>query len=153
MLTEFGKRLRDIRLERNLLLEDMADSLRCSVVQLSAIESGTQAIPDGIIARLSVIYELSEGEIRALEEARRLPLGAKGYSLKDYLAQIRNPYLSVIAQARILPRVLTRGSIRSFSAKINTPYERGLEVRALGHRLQVQIAYAKWSGILHPYLK
>ena len=61
MLTEFGKRLRDIRLERNLLLKDMADSLRCSVVQLSAIESGTQAIPDGIIARLSVIYELSEG--------------------------------------------------------------------------------------------
>lgn len=87
MLTEFGKRLRDIRLERNLLLKDMADSLRCSVVQLSAIESGTQAIPDGIIARLSVIYELSEGEIRALEEARRLSLGAKGYSLKDYLAQ------------------------------------------------------------------
>ena len=94
MLTEFGKRLRDIRLERNLLLKDMADSLRCSVVQLSAIESGTQAIPDGIIARLSVIYELSEGEIRALEEARRLSLGAKGYSLKDYLAQDKEQALA-----------------------------------------------------------
>ena len=67
--------------------------------------------------------------------------------------QIRNPYLSVITQAGILSRVLTRGSIRSFSAKINTPYERALEVRALGHRLQVQIAYAKRRGILHPYLK
>ena len=87
MLTVFGKLLRGIRINRNLLLKDMADALGCSVVQLSAIESGTQAIPDGIIARLSVIYELSEGEIRALEEARRLSLGAKGYSLKDYLAQ------------------------------------------------------------------
>ena len=87
MLTMFGKLLRAIRIDRNLLLKDMAEALRCSVVQLSAIESGTQAIPDWIIARLSVIYELSESEIRALEEARRLSLGAKGYSLKDYLAQ------------------------------------------------------------------
>lgn len=89
MLTMFGKLLRGIRIDRNLLLKDMAEALRCSVVQLSAIESGTQAIPDGIVARLSAIYRLSEEEIRALEEARILSVGTKGNPLKDYLAQDR----------------------------------------------------------------
>ena len=87
MLTMFGKLLRAIRINRNLLLKDMADALGCSVVQLSAIESGTQAIPNGIVARISAIYELSESEICALEDARIHSLGTRGSSLKDYLAQ------------------------------------------------------------------
>lgn len=56
-------------------------------MQLSAIESGTQAIPNGIVARISAIYKLSESGICALEEARIHSLGTKGNSLKDYLAQ------------------------------------------------------------------
>lgn len=87
MLTVFGKLLRGIRINRNLLLKDMEDALGCSVVQLSAVESGTRKIPDGIVARLYTIYKLSEEEICALEEARIHSLGTKGSSLKDYLAQ------------------------------------------------------------------
>ena len=53
MLTAFGKALRKIRIDRNLLLKDMADGLGCSSPFLSAIESGTKKIPDDMIERIS----------------------------------------------------------------------------------------------------
>ena len=45
MLTEFGKFLRKIRIDRQELLRDMAGTLGVSVAYLSAVENGKRNVP------------------------------------------------------------------------------------------------------------
>jgi transcriptional regulator with XRE-family HTH domain len=70
MITEFGKELRKIRIDKNLVLKNMADDLDFSSSYLSAIECGKRKIPDDIITRLSAIYDLSEEEIDDLKNSK-----------------------------------------------------------------------------------
>ena len=89
MLTAFGKALRKIRIDRNLLLKDMADGLGCSSPFLSAIESGTKKIPDDMIERISNVYKLTEEEVQSLEIGKVQSMKEVVMSLKDFCAQDR----------------------------------------------------------------
>lgn len=89
MLTAFGKALRKIRIDRNLLLKDMADGLGCSSPFLSAIESGTKRIPDDMIERISQVYKLTEEEVQSLEVGKVQSMKEVVMSLKDFCAQDR----------------------------------------------------------------
>ena len=69
MLTEFGKALRKIRIEREELLKDMATALGVSPAYLSAVETGKRRIPDDWVEKISVHYHLSQNERTDLSQA------------------------------------------------------------------------------------
>ena len=69
-MTDFAKALRILRIERGEVLKDMADKLGITSSYLSAIECGKRKMPDDFIAKLSVLYHLSEKERTALEDAK-----------------------------------------------------------------------------------
>lgn len=58
-VTSFGKELRILRLERDLILKDMASTLNMSSAMLSAIELGKRKIPKGMIDQLQQSYNLN----------------------------------------------------------------------------------------------
>ncbi len=69
MITEFGKCLRNIRMDCNELLKDMAEKLNMTSAYLSAIEHGKREIPEGCIGKIIRLYNLNVEEFIALEEA------------------------------------------------------------------------------------
>lgn len=66
MLTDFGKALRIIRVNRDISAKDMANNLGISPSYLSAIENGKRAIPDNFLSTLLNLYNLSQHEIEQL---------------------------------------------------------------------------------------
>ncbi len=74
MLTEFGREIRKMRIDRGEILKNMADKLGITSSYLSAIECGKRSIPDWIIDRLAQIYELSEYEKNILQKAMQRSL-------------------------------------------------------------------------------
>ena len=70
MITEFGKALRKLRIDRGEILKTMAEKLTMTSSYLSAIECGKRNIPDDLIQRLTSIYDLSVKEQQDLAEAR-----------------------------------------------------------------------------------
>lgn len=68
MLTEFGKELRKIRLDKDELLRDMAEKLGVTVAYLSAVENGNRKIPDSWIYKIADLYKLDDAEILKLQE-------------------------------------------------------------------------------------
>lgn len=118
MLTAFGRALRKIRIDRNLLLKDMADALRCSSPFLSAIESGKKKIPEDMIDRISNYYGLNSDEIQSLKDGRDQSLREVVIGLEDYCAQDRDLALAFARkfdalggdQKKELKRILTGGS-------------------------------------------
>ena len=59
MLTEFGKKLRILRLEHNELLKNLADTLKVSPAFLSAVENGKKNIPKDWHEKISAHYILN----------------------------------------------------------------------------------------------
>lgn len=66
MLTELGKVLRVIRINREINAKDMAMDLSISASYLSAIENGTRSVPDNFLSSLLSIYQLSNIEMDML---------------------------------------------------------------------------------------
>lgn len=69
VLTEFGKALRKIRIDRQELLKDMSDALGVSTAYLSAVETGKRRIPIEWVERISGIYSLSSAAKSDLQAA------------------------------------------------------------------------------------
>jgi len=69
MATQYGKELRKIRIDKSLVLGDMASALDFSVSYLSAIENGKRDIPKDLTSRLVNLYALSEEQKNTLEKA------------------------------------------------------------------------------------
>lgn len=69
MLTEFGKLLRKIRIDRQELLKDMASVLGVSSAYLSAVETGKRRIPADWIPVIMNKYSLSPDDCELLELA------------------------------------------------------------------------------------
>ncbi|MCI9240753.1 helix-turn-helix transcriptional regulator [Oscillibacter sp.] len=69
MLTEFGKILRKLRIDRQELLRDMAKNLEVSSAYLSAVETGKRKIPIDWCSKISTLYKLDPDTIRELEWA------------------------------------------------------------------------------------
>ncbi|NDV93080.1 hypothetical protein GTH32_18080 [Alteromonas sp. 345S023] len=67
-VTKFGKELRILRMERDLILKDMANSLGISSALLSAIELGNRKIPKGLIEKLKSQYDLDEAFVNKLHQ-------------------------------------------------------------------------------------
>lgn len=62
-MTPFGKALRKLRIDRELLLGDMAERLGISASYLSQIETGKKPIPDTFVERLRHRIHLSPEEL------------------------------------------------------------------------------------------
>ncbi|MFN4357004.1 helix-turn-helix domain-containing protein [Sphingopyxis alaskensis] len=60
-MTPFGKAVRHLRIEREMLLGDMADILHVSASYISQIEMGKKPIPDGFADRVASLFNL-EGD-------------------------------------------------------------------------------------------
>ena len=77
MLTQFGKVLRKARIDRGLLLKDMADGFEVSSAFLSAVETGKKAIPSGLAEKAAEFlgYQKGSPEWSELKDAEALSRG------------------------------------------------------------------------------
>lgn len=94
MLTEFGKVLRKIRIDRQQLLRDMADKLGVSSAYLSAVETGKRRIPQDWVSKIASIYSLSCEEQADLQSAADNSVFDVTISLVNASEQKRNAVLS-----------------------------------------------------------
>ncbi len=69
MLTPFGKEVRKLRLEREMRLMDMANSLNRSSAYLSAVETGRKPLPSGFEKEVARVINASNDELRRLVKA------------------------------------------------------------------------------------
>src|SRR6185295_9308544 len=67
-MTPFGKALRKLRIDRELLLGDMAERLGISASYLSQIETGKKPIPEGFVSKLRTAFRLTEDEFADIRE-------------------------------------------------------------------------------------
>jgi len=81
VITEFGKTLRKLRIDRGEILKTMAEKLDMTSSYLSAIECGKRNIPDDLIQKLSAIYDLSESEQQELTGSRDRSIKSIGIEL------------------------------------------------------------------------
>ena len=94
MLTEFGKALRKIRIDRQQLLRDMADKLGVSSAYLSAVETGKRRKPQDWVSKIASIYSLSCEEQADLQSAADNSVFDVTISLVNASEQKRNAVLS-----------------------------------------------------------
>lgn len=71
-MTPFGKAVRHLRIEHEMLLGSMADALEVSASYLSQIESGKKPIPQGFADRVSILMGLDENEAAELRRQATL---------------------------------------------------------------------------------
>ena len=69
MVTEYGKILRKIRIDKGELLGDMADCLNISSSYLSSIETGVRNIPIDFTDKIIKVYNLSTNIQKRLRKA------------------------------------------------------------------------------------
>ena len=69
MLTEIGKFLRKLRIDKGEILRDMAMKLEVSSAFLSAVENGKKKIPDSWLLKLQNLYSLDQDQMTQLKEA------------------------------------------------------------------------------------
>ncbi len=62
MITPFGKCVRKLRIDRNMLLKDMADRLQKSSAYLSAVESGRKPVPPQLVEDIAAALHLNLAE-------------------------------------------------------------------------------------------
>ena len=67
-LTPFGKAVRHLRIEHQMMLGDMADALDISPSYLSQIETGKKPIPTGMVERVAAMFHLQGMQLAALQE-------------------------------------------------------------------------------------
>lgn len=72
MVTNFGKYLRKLRIDRGMVLKDMAEMIGVSSAYLSAIELGKRAIPDDLINDVVKGFGLSKREGEELTKYAQL---------------------------------------------------------------------------------
>ncbi len=69
MVTEFGKKLRLLRMNNGELLKHMAVRLDVSSAFLSAIELGDKSIPKGFLEKVIQVYAIPQEEIGEWQSA------------------------------------------------------------------------------------
>ena len=69
MLTEFGKLIRKLRIDRGELIKDMAEKLDVTASYVSAVENGKRNIPNSWGDEITKLYGLGEKERLELSEA------------------------------------------------------------------------------------
>jgi len=69
MITKFGKFVRHLRLDHNIILKDMADTLGVSPAMLSGVENGKKSIPLDWEKKLVIEYRLDTDQQKELHDA------------------------------------------------------------------------------------
>lgn len=69
MITELGKEIRKLRIDKGENLSSMSKKLGISISYLSAIENGTRDIPSDFVDKLGEIYHLSKERKEKFVEA------------------------------------------------------------------------------------
>lgn len=67
MITEFGKALRKLRIDKDELLKDMASKLDVTISYLSAVENGRREVPQNWVDDITILYGLNAKERDKLE--------------------------------------------------------------------------------------
>ena len=94
MLTELGKLLRKIRIDRQELLRDMASTLGVSVAYLSAVETGKRNAPIAWCNKIIQAYHLNSDEVAQLRTAFDESQDELRISLQQISAQQRSTAIS-----------------------------------------------------------
>lgn len=69
MLTEFGKKLRTLRIEHGKTLSDLGNLLDLSSAFISAIETGRKSVPAGFARKVADVLGLNTQEASELDRA------------------------------------------------------------------------------------
>lgn len=94
MLTEFGKLLRKYRIDHNLILKKMADTLNIPSSYLSAIEMGRKTVSKEFLNKLYEVYSFSDVERQQFNDAAELSAGSIKLDLNNASLNKRNMVLS-----------------------------------------------------------
>lgn len=104
-LTELGKEIRKIRIERDEVLFDMAQKLEISPAMLSAIETGSKAAPEDFVERLASQYEeVAKQRVdfeHFAEKTKKLVKLSLNSSMPDEMKD------AAVTFARVLPQLST----------------------------------------------
>ena len=111
-LTQLGKFLRKLRIDRSELLHDMAKKLDVALSFLSAVENGKKNMPSEWIIKLADLYALSDDQKKNLDTA--VAESEKGIGVK---------FAGLSADERKLSVAFAR-KIKSLSASEQTQLER-----------------------------
>ena len=111
-LTQLGKFLRKLRIDRSELLRDMAKKLDVALSFLSAVENGKKNMPSDWIIKLADIYSLTDDQKNELDAA--VATSEKGIGVK---------FAGLSADERKLSVAFAR-KIKSLSASEQTQLER-----------------------------
>lgn len=111
-LTQLGKFLRKLRIDRSELLRDMAKKLDVALSFLSAVENGKKNMPSEWIIKLADLYTLSDKQKKDLDAA--VAESEKGIGVK---------FTGLSADERKLSVAFAR-KIKSLSASEQTQLER-----------------------------
>lgn len=71
-MTPFGKALRHLRVEREMLLGELAASLAVGSSYLSQVETGKKPIPTDFVTRICAVMKLTSSEREELRNAAAL---------------------------------------------------------------------------------
>ncbi|WP_299022633.1 helix-turn-helix transcriptional regulator [uncultured Photobacterium sp.] len=66
--TAFGKYLRKLRIEKEMLLKEMAETLNVSSAYLSSLELGKKSISDAVINKICSAFSLNKEQQDKLKE-------------------------------------------------------------------------------------
>lgn len=68
-LTKFGKTIRKLRIEHNMLLGNMAESLKISSSYLSSIEVGEREIPQDFFEKIKSLNIFNDDELKEIQNS------------------------------------------------------------------------------------
>ena len=83
MLSEYGKTLRKIRIDKGLTLAQMAKAIGITSAYLSTIERGKRNIPKSLTQDVIGHYELSNEQVEELQKAELQSMDSLEIELSD----------------------------------------------------------------------
>lgn len=83
MVSEYGKTLRKIRIDKGLTMAQMAKAIGITSAYLSTIERGKRNIPKSLTQNVINHYKLSNEQVAELQEAEYLSMDSFEIDLSD----------------------------------------------------------------------
>lgn len=98
MVTQYGKVLRKIRIDRGEVLGDMAYNLKISISYLSSIETGARKVPQNLTEIIAKTYSLNDATISELRRAEVLNLREVKMSFNDNVSTDKKEMAVIFAR-------------------------------------------------------
>ncbi|MDC7218601.1 MAG: helix-turn-helix transcriptional regulator [Spirochaetales bacterium] len=113
MITSLGKRLRKLRIDKGIVMYDLAKAINVSSAFLSAVERGNKKISDEKILQIANYFKLDEAEKLNLQKDADRSNGEIIISLSDYSDEDQDGILAFARQYKDLSDE-DKNSIRSY---------------------------------------